>query len=147
MLKNKCVFGVIIISVFSLCCLQIGKYKENFWTKKETDIQDETQNQEDEFTTLLRENRIRIRGNGATLSEKDLESVLQDVKNEQLLDRYQKYLDEGEKVTLTAKDYVEIHYYTLTPFARKKFIHRVSGEVISVEVQDGGDIVLISYNY
>ena len=116
------------------------------YVKNSGEIVQSTEISENEFASLLRKNDIYVEPQEAKMTCDQIEGMLKDVKNSGIVMQYETYLEDKDAVTMTSVDLVKLHYYSLSLYERARFLRRVSGQKITVEVGSGGDTVLISYN-
>lgn len=116
------------------------------YVKNSGEIVQSTEISENDFASLLRKNDIYVEPQEAKMTCDQIEGMLKDVKNSGIVMQYETYLEDKDAVTMTSVDLVELHYYSLSLYERARFLRRVSGQKITVEVGSGGDTVLISYN-
>lgn len=125
----------------------LGIYMERtLYVKNSGEIVQSTEISENDFASLLRKNDIYVEPQEAKMTCGQIEGMLKDVKNSGIVMQYETYLEDKDAVTMTSVDLVELHYYSLSLYERARFLRRVSGQEITVEVGSGGDTVLISYN-
>lgn len=99
-----------------------------------------------QFASLLEKNNIYVEPLNVKMTCDQIEGMLRDVQSSEVVEQYKAYLDDKDKVTMTAMDLVELHYYSLSQYERARFLRKASGQKITVEVGDEGSTVLISYN-
>lgn len=105
-----------------------------------------TERSEHEFATLLEKKNIYVEPQNVKMTCDQIEGMLRDVQSSEIVEQYKAYLEDKDKVTMNAMDLVELHYYSLSPYERARFLRKTSGQKITVEVGDEGSTVLISYN-
>lgn len=136
-----------ILLLFIIIIIGIGIYVGGtLFVKNIGELAQTTGRSEHEFATLLEKKNIYVEPQNVRMTCDQIEGMLRDVQSSEIVEQYKAYLEDKDKVTMTAMDLVELHYYSLSPHDRARFLRKASGQKITVEVGDEGSTVLISYN-
>lgn len=136
-----------ILLLFIIIIIGIGIYVGGtLFVKNIGELAQTTERSEHEFATLLEKKNIYVEPQNVRMTCDQIEGMLRDVQSSEVVEQYKSYLEDKDKVTMTAMDLVELHYYSLSPYERARFLRKASGQKITVEVGDEGSTVLISYN-
>jgi hypothetical protein len=101
----------------------------------------------DTFSKLLDTHNISVAGLDCYLTDYQLEGFINmlDSRNSEVIDKYTKILEtEENKIKLSSREILELHYYGLPVNEQDDFITRIANQRVDVSMTDNA--FLISYN-
>lgn len=100
------------------------------------------------FSNLLTTHNITVIGSDAEMTKFQIAGLSDMLKkdNTSAITKYNnKLLTKADRMKITPKEILELHYYSLTPEEQKEFLSKVTNQVVNINTSKDG-IILISYN-
>lgn len=101
----------------------------------------------DSFSKLLSTHNITVEGAQANLSKFQLKGLIDELnpENINIIVKYENMMsNKSNNIVLTAKEILELDYYSKTKREQENILNKLSDETVSIDCKDGA--ILISYN-
>ncbi|WP_455717630.1 hypothetical protein [Anaerosporobacter sp.] len=101
----------------------------------------------DSFSNLLSTHNIIVEGNQTNLTKFQLKGLIDELNPENInaIVKYEnKMSNKGNTIVLTAKEILELDYYSKTKREQETILNKITDDTVSIDCKEG--VILISYN-